>query len=792
MKSSYRSIPNHKTDAIVAACGNATSPGRKSSSAANAVAGNPRFALKGLAVSLMLAFGSNVYALPVGGVVAAGGASISSTAGSTTITQSSQNVAINWQSFSIGATEAVRFVQPNSSSVALNRVLGADPSSILGSMSANGKVFLINPNGILFGKGAQINVGGLIASTLNITDSDFMAGRYQFSGNSDAAVLNQGSINAEGGYVALLGANVSNEGIIVARLGTVALAAGNAITLDVAGDGLLNVTVSQGAVNALVQNGGLIHADGGQVLLTAKAAGDLMQSAVNNTGVIQAQTIENHNGTIRLLGDMQIGTANVGGTLDASAPNGGNGGFIEASAARVNIASDAHITTAAPAGLYGTFLIDPQDFTVGSALGDNITGATLGALLVTNSVIISTDVGVDGVVAGVPPVSSKFSPTGVNGDIFITEFVTWVTGGIPTTLTLNAARDVNIGRDKLGAIITTATINATGGNLVVCCGRDINVEAAITTAGAGGSVLLSAGNNVNLHAAISATNGNVTMCAGNNVNLMGLPAAITLVGIAPAPALSLGLADGLVLRAGNNGTGAGTVNFAPFTPPVAMTNAPVNIYYNPVNYTTPTDYSTAPFFTLVGGLSTVTEYMLVFPDGASKTFDGSTATTFAGLKGNPAGVTLNAGAIPNFDTAAVGANKTVSFTGWTLTQGPIVAGGAAINYALAAACCGPAGGKTTANITAAPPVVPPVPPTAPPAYVAEEMVGGELAPEANVPWIPTIVQTSTPPQLLAFAPPAPAPAPVPVLAVVEPVIVPAETPPKLYVPPVRLRKQDRN
>ena len=135
-----------------------------------------------------------------------------------------------------------------------------------------------------------MNVGGLVASTLNITDGDFMAGKYNFTGAGNGTVLNQGSINADGGYVALLGANVGNEGVISARLGTVALAAGNAMTLDVAGDGLLNVTVNQGAVNALVQNGGLIQADGGQVLLTAQAAGTCSQSAVNNTGVIQAQT----------------------------------------------------------------------------------------------------------------------------------------------------------------------------------------------------------------------------------------------------------------------------------------------------------------------------------------------------------------------------------------------------------------------------------------------------------------------------------------------------------------------
>src|SRR5660397_20011 len=107
-----------------------------------------------------------------------------------------------------------------------------------------------------------------------------MAGNYKFSGAGNGTVLNQGSINADGGYVALLGASVGNDGVIAARLGTVALAAGNAVTLDVAGDGLLNVTVNDGAVNALVQNGGLIRADGGQVLLTVQAAGNLLQSVV--------------------------------------------------------------------------------------------------------------------------------------------------------------------------------------------------------------------------------------------------------------------------------------------------------------------------------------------------------------------------------------------------------------------------------------------------------------------------------------------------------------------------------
>jgi filamentous hemagglutinin family protein len=147
----------------------------------------------------------------------------------------------------------VSFVQPNSQSVALNRVVGADSIRVSwAALSANGKVFLVNPNGILFGKGSQVNVGALVASTRGITDSDFMAGRRRLAARALARSSTRGPLNADGGYVALLGAGVSNEGVISARLGSVALAAGDAITLDVAGDGLLSVAIDAGAVDALV------------------------------------------------------------------------------------------------------------------------------------------------------------------------------------------------------------------------------------------------------------------------------------------------------------------------------------------------------------------------------------------------------------------------------------------------------------------------------------------------------------------------------------------------------------
>lgn len=775
MNNIHRSIWNRTTRTFVAASENARTRDGGNASASPAVRG--RYGLKAVVIGLTLAFGANAWALPTGGAVSAGTAGIATTATTTTVNQTSQNVSVNWQSFSIGAAEAVRFVQPNSSSVALNRVLGSDPSSILGSLTANGKVFLVNPNGILFGAGAQVNVAGLVASTLSISDGDFMAGRYNFTGSGTGNVLNQGAINADGGYVALLGANVSNQGVVSARLGTIVLAAGSAMTLDMAGDGLLNVAVNQGAVNALVENGGMIRADGGNVLLTALAAGNLLQSAVNNTGVIQAQTIGTHEGTIRLMGDMAIGTVTVAGTLDASAPSGGNGGFIETSAAHVNIASDVRITTAAPSGQTGMWLIDPVDFVVGSAPGNNITGAALSAQVQNSNVTIAT-------VAG---------PGAGNGDIIINEAVTWNgligLSAAPTTLTLNALRDVNI----------NAAITATSGNLVACCGRDVNVNAAITTTN--GSVLLS-GRDINVFrtllnplTAITVTDGNMELCAVRDINLNnaanpGLAPLMTQTRSSAIPAeslASLGVPLGMTLNAGSGGTApgvaSGTVNFvnggvAGTFVTITGPAAPVTIRYNPTSYLTPTDYSLD--FTGTGG--PVTSLMLVYPGGADKTFDGTTTAVFTALQGAPAGVTLVAGpgSIATFDTATAGVGKPVTFSGFTL------AGANAANFSLPVACCGSPLTQVLATILpAVPPVVPDVTPLVA-APIVQNFVGSEFP--RNVAGLDLSVVPFTPPPVqLAIAPPEV----VPVIPVI-PVIVPPPVPPQIYVPPVRERKPDRN
>ena len=354
----FRTLWNPSTGTCVATCEHAAARDRAASSSVFGAApsvepfagGQTVWAWRSLPLAVMLAWGGLAVATPQGGVVSAGSASITQLPGQMTITQNTPHVAINWQSFGIEAGQSVQFVQPGRSAVALNRVTGADPSAILGRLSANGQVFLVNPNGILFGSGASVDVGGLVASTLKINDSDFMAGSYRFSGASAAELRNQGTLqSATGGYVALLGAQVNNQGAVVAPRGSVVMAAGQAMTLDVLGNELLSVRVDQGVANAMLSNGGLLQADGGQVLVSTQAAGNVLANAVNNTGVVQAQTVENRQGTIVLLGSMDSGTVSLGGTLDVSAGAGQKAGRVLATGRQVGL-FDAHILASGGAG----------------------------------------------------------------------------------------------------------------------------------------------------------------------------------------------------------------------------------------------------------------------------------------------------------------------------------------------------------------------------------------------------------------------------------------------------------
>jgi len=329
----------------------------KKSTLSTAVAGalafqfSPRFLIPLLSCTVP----GLVFAGPQGGQIVAGSATISNPDANTTlITQNSARTAIDWQRFNIGSQEYVQFAQPDANSVALNRVIGGDPSQILGNLSANGQVFLVNPQGVYFGQSATVDVSGLVASVRDISTENFMSGNYIFSKTTgapdDVGIVNDGVITAkDGGYVVLMGDYVHNNGIISARLGTVSLAAGNSITMDVKGNGLVSVAIEKETLSKLagINNAGQIMADGGRVLMNAKVANDLIDTAINNDGLVVANSIAERNGVIFLTA--AGGDVVNSGTLDASAESGSNvdgGGVL--------VYSDKNVTNAAGAKISAT------------------------------------------------------------------------------------------------------------------------------------------------------------------------------------------------------------------------------------------------------------------------------------------------------------------------------------------------------------------------------------------------------------------------------------------------------
>ncbi|MCU0934685.1 MAG: filamentous hemagglutinin N-terminal domain-containing protein [Gammaproteobacteria bacterium] len=320
----------------------------------------------GLAVTAALAASPAVRAGPQGGQVVAGSAVITQSApGRVDVVQSSGKAIVDWRSFSIGAGEHTHFQQPSSASATLNRVKGGDPSRILGRLTANGQVMLVNPNGVFFGPGSRVDVGALMASTADVANDDFLAGRYRFttpSADPDAGIVNQGEIRAaDGGFVVLAAPYVRNEGSIQARLGQVVLAGAPTFTVDFDGDGLLQFDIGgpvqaapRGddgqAVDALVANPGTVQADGGRVTLTARAADQVIDRVIHMGGVVQAQTVESRGGEI-ILGGGDVGTVAVSGTLDASGPAAAQrGGTVKVLGERVGVFDGARVDASGGAG----------------------------------------------------------------------------------------------------------------------------------------------------------------------------------------------------------------------------------------------------------------------------------------------------------------------------------------------------------------------------------------------------------------------------------------------------------
>jgi filamentous hemagglutinin family protein len=440
----------------------------------------------------------------------------------------SPNAVINWRSFSIGANEITRFIQESRNSVVMNRVTGSggtiERSVIDGALKSNGRVYLLNSSGVVFGAGSVVDVAGLVVSSLQLSDADFHAKRLRFTHGAGAGPIeNYGNITTQrGGEVYLVGPAVTNSGVITSPNGNVVLAAGNHVELvnpgtpnlrveitapDNQAVNLGNIVAESGRIGiyaGLINNSGTIRADsavaeGGRILLKAKQSVTLESSSVLDAS-------GQGGGTIDVQASKKDGTVNVAGRLDASAPVNGDGGFIETSAADVNVASGTVITTSALNGKTGTWLVDPTDYRIG--YGGDITGAALSSILQTSNVVKTSD---QGATAG-------------SGNVIVDEAVSWTSGN---GLTLLARNDVIVNQSITS---TGKTLNGNG---------DIKLYAGWNGGSTSNPVVVNGieSGSIVLKAPVR-TAGNIFLVAGNQISQDGN-------GI-------LG-ADGLLAKAGSGG-----------------------------------------------------------------------------------------------------------------------------------------------------------------------------------------------------------------------------------------------
>ena len=436
-------------------------------------------------------------ARPLGGQVVAGQASIAQTASRTQVTQGSDRAVIEWQRFDIGAQHRVDIRQPSAAAWSLQRVTGGDPSAIAGRLTSNGGVALVNPAGVLFSQGAQVDVAALIATTADITNQNFIAGRMAFDGAArpGARVENRGRITvAEQGLAALVGPAVANSGSIRARLGRVALAGGEAFALDLAGDGLLaldvtrQVSTAPGGGLALVTQSGSIEAAGGSVLLTARAASGVIETLVQAGGSTAAPTLGTRTGTVALRA--AGGGVAVTGAVTANGGAGARGGTVEATASgsvllasgslvaasggtgggRVAIGAGAESLPGRPQRLAQRTVVAP-----GARIAADATGSGPGGRVTIHAAArteMRGTVSASGTPGGAIEVSSRGAlaldgamDAGADGRVLVD----------PVTLrivdTLSGASEP--------AEITAAAVNATTGALTLQADASIRVEAAI-------------------------------------------------------------------------------------------------------------------------------------------------------------------------------------------------------------------------------------------------------------------------------------------------------------------------
>ena len=551
----YRLIWSRVTNTWVAVSENAKGRGKSGRGAV--------LRRKAIAAAISLAFAPLAQANPIGAHVVSGTVNINQSGNLLTVTNT-PNAIINWQGFSIGSNETTRFIQQSSSSSVLNRVVSANPSELLGTLTSNGKVFLINPAGILVGQGARIDVPEFVASTLNLSNVNFRAGKLNFAANPNAGALeNDGNITTpEGGSVYLVAPQLTNNGIITTPKGETILAAGKAVQLVDTGTPGVSVKITGSTTTAT--NLGQILADSGRI--------GMVGAVVNNSGTISASSLVSQGGKIFLKatkhveaggtlsaegatggGDISVmaskvkGTINITGTLDASAPNSGNGGLIETSAKKITVASSATVTTAAAQGLAGSWLLDPYDFNIASSGGD-ITGAALSTALLSGNVTIQTT-------ATAATCTGAACGTGTStgtGNINVNDTVFWGAN----SLTLNAYNNINI----------NSTMNGSGtGSLALYYGQGAVALGNTSTYNVNAPVNLPAGQNFStkLGSDGAVTNYTVITSLGTAGDATTSPATMTLQGMAA----TANLGGNYVLGANINATKTSTWNAnAGFTP----------------------------------------------------------------------------------------------------------------------------------------------------------------------------------------------------------------------------------
>jgi filamentous hemagglutinin family protein len=485
----------------------------------------PSFKLKPMCAAVLLAFSVDASANPNGGAVVNGSASFNTNGNTLTVTNTPGTI-INWQGFSINSNEITHFAQQSASSAVLNRVITNNPSVILGTLSSNGRVFLVNPGGIVFGAGSTVDVAGMVATSLNLSDADFLAGRGNFTLTPGAqAVSNAGNITAQsGGEIYLIAPNVENSGVITAPNGEILLAAGYEVQLVNTLDPNLRVNITAPAGDAtnigqlvssagrlglfgtVVKNTGAVSADsatmqGGKIVFRSSQRTEI-------TGTASAQGVSG--GEVKVLSDMQTGTVQISGTLDASAPQQGDGGFIDTSAAHLDINPTAHITAAAPNGKAGTWLIDPLNVTIAAAPaveqgGAFATGTWTPTL--SGSTILNTTIETAlnaGTSVTVTTANAGFAEA---GDITVAANIT-MTGAAPATLTLQAENDIIF---NAGSVISSTNVTPTALNVVLNADSDgVNGGAIVMNSG---SSIVSNGGNITLGGGVA---GNGTGFANGN------------------------------------------------------------------------------------------------------------------------------------------------------------------------------------------------------------------------------------------------------------------------------------